>query len=108
MYDRYVKYKSIKIHQNDNTSFIVLMKGNKKPLKVDLILDISLTTLTGRTYCIINDKQHMVISLIPLDGIETFNVYDEKQHQINNLNNIIFLNEMYNRSPDDLENRNTG
>ena len=75
---------------------LVIFKNKSKPLKVDSILDINYSTVTVRSIIIIDKKPYNTISILNLNEIESWSIYDKHQFELNNLNNKLMLENLYN------------
>lgn len=72
-----------------------MFKNKSKPLKVDLILDINYNTVTVRSIIIIDKKPYNTISILSLNEIESWSIYDKHQFELNNLNTKLMLEDLY-------------
>jgi len=75
---------------------LVMFKNKSKPLKVNYILDINYSTVTVRSIIIIDKKPYNTISILNLNEIESWSIYDKHQFELNNLNNKLMLENLYN------------
>lgn len=74
---------------------MVIFKGKQQPIIVKEVLDVNYYTTTIKTNAIIENVNYNLVAIVNFSDIRSVGVFDKNEHNYNNFNNIMYLENLY-------------